>query len=109
MTLNMVRKIVRAALSLTVCLGLFFYPARPAAASGEALSSGAAAFASGDYSVALQKFTQAIESSPELGYSNRCLVQLQVSRYRAAVSAKPAAAPDSGCCSLVRERIRWPG
>ena len=86
MTLNMVRKIVCAALSLTVCLGLFFYPARPAAASDEALSSGAAAFASGDYSVALQKFTQAIESSPELGYSNRCLVQLQVSHYRAAVS-----------------------
>lgn len=48
------------------------------------LQSGATAFAAGNYSRAIDHFTQAIGSEPELAYSNRCLTHLQMQRFQAA-------------------------
>ncbi|MEM6449617.1 MAG: tetratricopeptide repeat protein [Cyanobacteria bacterium P01_D01_bin.105] len=50
-----------------------------------ALQAGATAFSEGKYNEALQYFTQSIESSPAAGYGNRCLVQLQMQNYVAAI------------------------
>lgn len=48
------------------------------------IHQGAKAFATGDYLRAFNLFTEAIPTSPELGYANRCRVQLHLQRYQAA-------------------------
>jgi len=51
----------------------------------DALHAGTRAFSEGRYEEALQQFTQSIESSPAVGYGNRCLVRLQMQAYSAAI------------------------
>jgi tetratricopeptide (TPR) repeat protein len=76
----------RAIVLLFACLWLWLCPVARAGSADDVLAAGADAVNVGDYEKALDLFTQAIAHSPELGYSDRCLVNLQMERYSAAIA-----------------------
>ncbi len=77
-------KAVRAAL-LIFAFWLCLCPFAQANSADSALQAGATAFGAGDYSRAINQFTQAINADPELAYSNRCLTYLKMQRFQVAV------------------------
>lgn len=77
-------KIIRAIVFI-LAFWLCLCPFAQASPVSSALQTGATAFAAGDYIHAIDQFTRAIDSEPDLAYSDRCLTYLQMQRFQIAV------------------------
>ena len=77
-------RVVRTVFLISTCFWLWLCPIAPALAN-RSLQAGAAALTAGDYSNALDQFTRAIKTAPEIAYSDRCLTYLQMQRFQAAI------------------------